>query len=85
MTRSTGRRRPAPAPTREPLTARQSEVLDVIRKYIRANEYPPTRREIAEGMGIRNGQGVVDHLKALRRKGYITMERYTSRGIRVLP
>ncbi len=38
----------------EQLTSRQAEVLDWVRRYIEIEEMPPTRAEIARGMGFRS-------------------------------
>ncbi len=40
------------------LTARQSQVLDVIRRYVDETGYPPTRAEIATELGFRSANGV---------------------------
>lgn len=67
------------------LTVRQSMVLDFIIDYISVFGYPPTLREIASHMKIRSTNGVVDHLHALERKGYIRRTvSSASRGIEVL-
>ena len=69
---------------RPPLTARQRAVLATIRAYIREHGYPPAVREIAAAFGFQSAQGVIDHLRALERKGYIARDRYVARGIRIL-
>ena len=66
------------------LTNRQSEVLFVIRDYIRAHGYPPTMREIGQDMGIRSTNGVNEHLRALARKGFIEITPRPGRGIKLL-
>lgn len=53
------------------LTLRQAQALDAIRQSIETNGYPPTLRELGDAIGIRSTNGVMDHLKALERKGYI--------------
>jgi len=65
------------------LTARQSELLDFIKDYIRTEAMPPTIVEIAGAMGITSPNGVRDHLKALERKGAIELIPHASRGIRI--
>ncbi len=67
----------------EALTSRQQEVLEFILRYIGRNGMPPTRAEIASSMGFRSANAAEDHLKALERKGAITLSHGTSRGIRV--
>lgn len=65
------------------LTARQSQVLDIIRRYVDETGYPPTRAEIALELGFRSANAAEEHLRALARKGAIEMVPGTSRGIRL--
>lgn len=66
------------------LTKRQASVYLYIYDYIQANHYPPTVREIADAFAISSTNGVVEHLKALGRKGYIEKDSFKSRAIRPL-
>ena len=66
----------------ENLTARQAQVLDLIKQYIADTGYPPTRADIAQEFGFRSPNAAEEHLKALARKGAIEMIPGTSRGIR---
>lgn len=65
------------------LTARQQEILDLIRSEIQCTGFPPTRVEIAKALGFRSPNAAEDHLKALARKGAITLTAGASRGIRL--
>lgn len=65
------------------LTARQREVLDVIKRYIEEKGYCPSIRELGPVLGIASLRGVTIHLDALEKKGWITRES-KSRSIRVL-
>ncbi len=65
------------------LTARQQEVLNLIKEHIQETGYPPTRAEIAEKLGFRSANAAEEHLKALARKGAIEMVAGASRGIRL--
>jgi repressor LexA len=65
------------------LTPRQQKVYELIRDKIRNRGYGPTVREIAEHFGIRSPNGVVCHLRALEKKGFITREPNMSRAIRL--
>lgn len=65
------------------LTARQQEVLDLIKDHIDDTGYPPTRAEIAQSLGFRSANAAEEHLKALARKGAIEMVAGASRGIRL--
>lgn len=66
------------------LTARQQQVLDIIRTEIERTGFPPTRAEIAHVLGFRSANAAEDHLKALARKGAIELTAGASRGIRLL-
>jgi repressor LexA len=65
------------------LTARQAQILELIRQYISETGYPPTRAEIAKELGFKSANAAEEHLKALARKGAIEMIPGTSRGIRL--
>ena len=66
-----------------PLTARQQKVLDWIRRHLESTGMPPTRAEIAAGLGFRTASSAEDHLRALARKGVLTMTPGASRGLRL--
>lgn len=65
------------------LTARQQEILDLIRTHISDTGFPPTRAEIAAKLGFRSPNAAEEHLKALARKGVLELSSGTSRGIRL--
>ncbi len=66
------------------LTARQQEILLWIRQYMANEGMPPTRVELCKAMGFRSPNAAEDHLKALARKGVISLLPGASRGIRLL-
>ena len=66
------------------LTDRQRQVYAFIEDRIREWGFPPTIREIGEHLGIRSTNGVSDHLKALKRKGYLTQKVMKSRTLQVV-
>ena len=66
------------------LTARQTQVLDLIKAYMVDYGYPPTRADIARELGFKSPNAAEEHLKALARKGAIEMIPGTSRGIRLV-
>jgi repressor LexA len=70
---------------REPrrLTARQQQILDWIRAHIDAHGMPPTRAEIATGLGFSTASSAEDHLQALARKGALELVPGASRGLRL--
>ena len=65
------------------LTPKQLEVLAFVRRFSQTHAFPPTRGEIAEGLGLKNRQGVDQHLRALEAKGAIELIPGISRGIRL--
>ena len=65
------------------LTARQTQILELIQKSIARNGAPPTRVEIATQLGFRSPNAAEDHLRALAKKGVIELVSGTSRGIRL--
>jgi len=65
------------------LTARQEQVLEVIRQYVDDTGYPPTRADIARELGFKSANAAEEHLRALARKGAIEMIAGASRGIRL--
>jgi repressor LexA len=65
------------------LSPKQLEVLGFIRRFIEERGFPPTRGEIAEGLRLKNRQGIDQHLRALEMKGAIELVPGISRGIRV--
>ena len=67
----------------ENLTARQRQVLELVREHIEASGMPPTRAEIATALGFRSANAAEEHLRALARKGVIELVPGASRGIRL--
>jgi repressor LexA len=65
------------------LTARQRQILDWIAGYISANAMPPTRAEIAAGLGFSTPSSAEDHLRALAKKGALELLPGSSRGLRL--
>lgn len=53
------------------LTSKQQKILAFIQGYIQQNGYPPAIRDIGDHFGIVSPNGVMCHLKALQKKGYI--------------
>jgi repressor LexA len=66
------------------LTARQRQILELIRSHIRETGFPPTRAEIAQAFGFRSANAAEDHLRALARRGAIELQPGSSRGIRLV-
>ncbi|MGJ9419992.1 transcriptional repressor LexA [Massilia sp. CMS3.1] len=66
------------------LTARQEQILNLIREAIDNTGFPPTRAEIAKELGFKSANAAEEHLQALARKGAIEIVSGTSRGIRLI-
>ena len=65
------------------LTARQQQILDLIKSAIARTGAPPTRAEIATELGFKSANAAEERLQALARKGVIELVSGTSRGIRL--
>lgn len=66
------------------LSPKQLETLRFIEQFLQQQGLPPTRGEIAAGMGLKNRQGIDQHLRALAAKGAIELTPGISRGIKIL-
>lgn len=66
------------------LTTRQQQVYDFIVAYSGRHGYPPTLQEIARHLDVSGNLGIMRHLAALEKKGYIRRNSGTSRGIVLL-
>ena len=53
------------------LTPKQGEILEFIKQVILTKGYPPTVREIGEGVNLKSTSSVHAHLSNLESKGYI--------------
>ncbi len=65
------------------LTPRQAEILEWIREFMESTGLPPTRAEMAVGLGFQSPNAAEEHLRALARKGAIELLPGASRGIRL--
>jgi repressor LexA len=65
------------------LTPRQAEILSFLQAFIDDSGRPPTRAEIARGLGFRSANAAEEHLRALQRKGVIELVPGASRGIQL--
>lgn len=69
--------------TNRPLTKKQQHVLEFIRKYSEQHGHSPTLREIADSYKV-NVTAIVDHIKALKKKGYVTHGNRQARSLRLI-
>ena len=66
------------------LTERQNEILRFIAKHIEDTGFPPTRLDICSALGFKSPNAAETHLKALAKKGAISMVPGASRSIRLI-
>ncbi len=65
------------------LTARQRQVFDFVVESVEARGFPPSMREIAEGVGLSSVSTVKHHLDALEKAGMIQRDPRRPRAIEV--
>ena len=68
----------------EKLTNRQTDILQVVKKFIAEHGYPPTVREIGKAINLRSPATIHFHLKRLEEKGYIKKHDSKNRTIELL-
>ena len=66
------------------LTDRQRDVLDIIRRHVRARGVPPSRSELAKELGVGRQSTVDQQLSALAKKGWVRLLPGVERGIQLL-
>ncbi|MER6914008.1 transcriptional repressor LexA [Streptomyces sp. NPDC000594] len=67
------------------LTARQADIVRLIRAYTAEHGYPPSMREIGQGVGLSSTSSVAHQLGALERKQVVGKDPHRPRAYRVLP
>lgn len=65
------------------IPARQRQILDFIREFTKSKGYPPTVREIGDGVGITAPSTVHAHLAALQASGHLTREEGKPRAMTI--
>ena len=66
------------------LTGKQKFILDILKKLIAKNGYPPTVREIGEEANLSSPATIHFHLKQLEEKGYIKKDDNKNRTLEIL-
>ena len=66
------------------LSHRQIQILDFMHRFVDEKGYPPSIRDIEEGVGISSTSVVHYNLKILEREGYLRRDPEVSRGIELL-
>jgi repressor LexA len=67
----------------EALTGKRQEILAFIGDRVREDGYPPSVREIGEGVGLTSSSTVHAHLAVLQREGYLRRDPSKPRAIEV--
>ena len=63
------------------ITKRQEEILNLIKSHISDFGFPPTRADIARTFGFKSPNAAEQHLRAIEKKGFISILSGASRGI----
>jgi len=63
------------------LTSRQKEILDLIKDHLKKKGFPPTRADISTTLGFKSHNAAEQHLRAIEKKGFISILSGASRGI----
>ena len=63
------------------LTSRQEEILNLIKDYLKEKGFPPTRADISKTFGFKSPNAAEQHLRAIEKKGFISILPGASRGI----
>ena len=66
------------------LTKQQTKVLACVEVYLNKTGFPPTRAEICKELGFKSPNAAEMHLRALEKKGYISIQSGSSRGISIV-
>ena len=66
------------------ITSQQQRVLDCIQIYLKKTGFPPTRADICRELGFKSPNSAETHLRALEKKGFISIESGASRGISII-
>lgn len=65
------------------LTSEQQRVYSFIVKHRLQTGFPPTVREIAQGLGYKSPNNVRQHLRLIEQKGFIRLQAGKARGIEI--
>jgi len=63
------------------LTSRQREILELIKSNLKDKGFPPTRADISRTLGFKSHNAAEQHLRAIEKKGFISILAGASRGI----
>ena len=68
----------------EKISDKQKEILEFIKSEILNRGYPPSVRDICEGVHLKSTSSVHAHLETLERKGYIRRDPAKNRAIEII-
>ena len=63
------------------LTSRQEEILNLIKDHLKEKGFPPTRADISKTFGFKSPNAAEQHLRAIEKKGFISIRSGASRGL----
>lgn len=69
---------------KQPLTKKQKFLLDFIQKFSKTNGYPPSFREIMQGLDYSSVATVAQHIDNLVAKGYLSKRDNEARSIQLV-
>lgn len=67
----------------EEISAKQTEILEYIKKHLLEKGYPPAVREICQAVHLKSTSSVHSHLETLEEKGYIRRDPTKPRAIEI--
>lgn len=67
-----------------PISKKQEEILEFLKKEILEKGFPPSVREICEAVGLKSTSSVHAHLESLEKNGYIRKDATKPRAIEIL-
>lgn len=67
-----------------PLTKRQREVMEFIETFLRDRGYPPAYTDVMAAFDFASKYSVRCHVRSLVNAGYLEVDKYMARGMRVL-
>ena len=68
----------------KPITEKQNNVLDFIKKFSAKHGYPPSIREIGKGLGLSSPATVHTHVRKLCNAGYLKVDNNKFRAMEIL-
>ena len=66
------------------LSDKQTEILEYIKNYILSHGYPPSVRDICDGVNLKSPSSVHHHLSVLEEKGFINKSETSARSIEII-